>query len=182
MYTWRPSSTTYSPPHWYLAWLAVYSPLWEPDAEGTQGKHLSSKSPGHVGCTMQPKTSHVCSHQGHSTWRVSPPYPEQHPILIAVIQVWWAHCHLSAKMKHTGAIWQSNIPQCTEVVCVLEAEASLCPEQFCKQSDTTRPGDLSSSPLEFFFCLFFFGGGSCIFIITHPFFSFLFFFFQKCCF
>lgn len=105
MHTWRPSFTTYSPTHWCLAWFAVCCPLWEPGAEGTQGKHLSSKSPGHAGCTMQPKTSHVCSHQGHSTWCLSPPYPEQHPILIGVIQFWWAHCHLSAKMKHTGAIW-----------------------------------------------------------------------------
>lgn len=68
----------------------------------TQGKHLSRKSPGHVGRIIQQKTGRVCSHQGHGTWRLGPPFPVQDPILIGVIQFWWMHCHLSAKMKPRG--------------------------------------------------------------------------------
>ncbi len=100
------STSTQAHTHWHLAWHTVCSPVWE--LLRTQGMHLSSNSTGHVGCTIQLKTSHVCSLQGYSAWCLSPSFPEQHPILIDVIQFWWTHCHLSAKMKHIMA-GQSNI-------------------------------------------------------------------------
>lgn len=69
-------------------------------SKDSRGKHLSSKSSGHVGCYIQQKiTAHVCFHQGHGAWRHSPAFPEQHSILIAVVHFWWAHCHLS-KIRH----------------------------------------------------------------------------------